>query len=118
MIGDEKCELGDGRFATFPVRVGAAMAEDSPPPDRDRSAPSPNTDINDGNDANKDCAPAVTGMLSACTRVGDLLFNDDGGEGTMAGLGADAYPVALECVGSDAEAGLAAFNLFASTTLA
>lgn len=54
MMGDEKCELGEGRFATFTVLLGADIAKASPPLCRRTSAPSPKTDINDGKDANND----------------------------------------------------------------
>lgn len=63
MIGDEKCELGEGRFATFTGLFDEDIANASPPIDRCRSAALPKMDIKDGKEAIKDGELAVPGIL-------------------------------------------------------
>lgn len=78
-MGDEKCELGEGRFATLTDLVGADIAKVSPPLCRRTSVPSPKTDINDGKDANSDCGLVVTGILGSRKLIGDVLVVGIGG---------------------------------------
>lgn len=74
--GDEKCELGDGRFATFTVRFDVEITKSSVPIDRCTSAPFPKTDIKDGNDASNDCELVETGMFKYFVCLDQLWFVD------------------------------------------
>ncbi len=82
-IGDEQCELGGGRLATFTVRFGDDIANPSPI-DRCTSTPFPKTDMKDGSDASNDWELVVTGIFR-CRAFGDRhLFVDDGSGGARA----------------------------------
>lgn len=76
IMGDEKCELGEGRFATFTDLFEEGMATPSPPMDRWRSAPFPKMDMNDGNDAIKDGELAVPGMFISSAPFDRFWFVD------------------------------------------
>ena len=78
-IGDEKCELGEGRFATLTVLLDADIPKTSPPLCRWTSAPSPKTDMNDGKDAKRDWGLVVTGMVGFGKPIGDVFFIGIGG---------------------------------------
>lgn len=79
MMGDEKCELGEGRFATFAGLFDEGIGNASPPIDRCTSAPFPKTDIKDGNDARKDGELVVPGILKYSASGEKLRFDDIGG---------------------------------------
>lgn len=78
-IGDEKCELGEGRLATLAGLFDEDIATASPPLDRCTSAPFPKTDMNDGRDASNDWEPVVIGMLKYPTSLDTLWYVGIGG---------------------------------------
>lgn len=92
-MGDEKCELGEGRFATFTDLLGADIAKASPPLCRRTSVPSPKTDINDGKDANSDCGLVVTGILGFWKLIDDTL---------VVGIGGDREPCVIVALSKSA----------------